>query len=322
MTISQQTAFSNLLSIGFTARQAEFLYLVGTHTGVFTAEHYRRYAGASRGKAQVSFLDKLDALGYIRRVDIARLQILQIKHKAFYQAILTPDSRLRRSMSLSLMRQRLQYLDYIVTNSEQDYLGPEAAKVEFFIDRLHLPDSILPQETWKSTQSEDTTTRHFPERYPIFASEADGVLRTGIVYGEDPVGKFRAFRSFLQSNRAFLSRLPYLQLVYVSPSSRRREMAQAAVTALFSSTSSVMTDDLARYFALRSQIENNTASHFTRDDYAFWSYARKQYNGPEYERQYLESQGQLSLPVVSSARRISSVVVQCFVPFTALHTTG
>jgi hypothetical protein len=324
MTANQQQAFANLRSLGFTPRQADFLYLVGTNTGVFTAEHFNLFCGVARGASQTRLLDRLEQHNFALRINLgrgqknSRTQLFHIRHKAFYTAIMCSDSRLRRGMSYALIRQRIQFLDYIVTYAHNEFLGTEDDKVEYFSNQLSLPLSLLPSHRWRSKKTALSTLRYFPERFPIFTSATDTGHTTGIVYGEDPTAEFRAYRNFMTTNREFFAAIPALHIVYISPSSRRRELAQALLTSTFSDSRTVETSDLQRYFDLRKRLERANGEPLQREDYAFWSHARKLFATPQYEQMYKENSGQLSLPSVSSASPRRSVFVETFSPFTTL----
>lgn len=322
MTVDQQLAFANLTALGFTSRQSEFLYLVGTNTGVFTAEHYRRFCGILKGKAQTAFFDKLDRLAFTHRITFNRTQLFHLKHKTFYNAIMCTDSRLRRSMSMSLVRTRLQYLDYIVTYAANNFVGTENDKVALFRDILGLPISVLPSHEWTSRKSFHSTLRYFPERFPVFISGDASAPKVGIVYGEDPEGAFTSCRRFISSHQAFLNAIPHLHVAYISPWPRRRSLAQGIVTSLFGTSNAVKSDDLQRYFLLRQRLEDGQGSTWAQEDYAFWTSARKLYSAPQYEDMYVEFQGTLSLPAVSSASPGRSLFIECFRPFTRLEITG
>lgn len=218
MMIHKIKAVENLMQLGFTARQANFFYLVGTQTGVFNLAQYRVFADVNLGAASMTLLRRLESLKYITRLGITyRQHVIHIDHKAFYRAILDKDSRLRRDMSPSLMRRRLHYLDYIVRNPHLKYLPTETAKQEALTFQFGLSEEMLPQQIYTSKSGENTTTRFFPERFPMFLEEASDDISLGIIYGEDPANQFRSFKKFVFANREFLTSIPSLYFVYVSP---------------------------------------------------------------------------------------------------------
>lgn len=315
--LDTQTAFANLVGLGFTSREAEFLYLIGTNTGVFTSTQYCRYTGARRGWSTDRLAEKLSKFGFLTAIKLSQfLTINHLHHKKFYAAILTPDSRLRRRMSLGLMHQRLQYADFIVSHPAYEFIGPEAHKVAFFCETLGLDATLLPTGEWKSRDRSKVTERPFPERFPIFVDEETGAPTPGFVYGEDPSDRFSQFRTFLAEHRALIQAAPSAKLIYISPNSRRREMAHDVVRAMFAGQPTLMTPETERYFTMRRDIESGKAPQFSRDDAAFWASARRRFNTPEHEHLYLDFCGQMYLSGVSSCAPSPTVQFETFEPFT------
>jgi hypothetical protein len=275
-----------------------------------------------RGGPQVRLLDRLEKYKFITRIALTEQdQIIHLSHKAFYRAILTEDSRLRRGMSASLMRQRLQYMDYIVQNPDARYLTSEDQKREFLTQQFGISDALLPRQVYRArVQGGDVTTRLFPERYPMFITEDAGFVGLGVVYGEDPANRFACFRRFIMSNEHVLAPVPSLNFIYVSSSAGRAKLASALLSSVFGATHSVQNDDLKRYFALRQKYENNERATFTDADYSFWSRVHKQYSTSQYEPLYAEFIGQTSLPAVSFVAPRRTFAFTHFVPSTTLLT--
>ncbi|WP_158793117.1 hypothetical protein [Granulicella sp. L60] len=322
MSIEQISAVENLIQIGFTPREADFLYLVGTHSGVFTARQYRTFGGlATRGGTQQQLLDKLDKYQFIIRIALTQQhQIIHLSHKAFYRAILTEDSRLRRGMSASLMRQRLHYMDYIALNPDARYLTTEAQKIEYLTQQFGLSDAILPRQVYRAKDAANgSSVRFFPERYPMFITEAEGYAGLGIVYGEDPANRFASFRRFVLANRDLFSQIPSLNFTYVSTSSGRASLACALLRSLFGGPDSVHNEDMKHYFRLRQMYENNALGSFTDADYAFWTRNHKQYSALNYEPLFAEFCGQTSLSDSSLVVKKRMFSFCHFIPSTTLR---
>lgn len=320
MNIDQLNAVHNLIDLGFTARQADFLYIVGTHTGVFSMQHYRQFARVAPGNATDRLTRRLLALSFVTRFAVTDKDfVYHLDNKRFYRAILTEDSRLRRGMSPGLMRQRLQYMDYICQHPDERYLTTEQSKREIIAAQFGIADELMPRQMYYAKKGDQSTLRYFPERYPLFIKETDNDVALGIVYGEDPANSFRCFRKFVTGNRAFLDAVPSLHFVYVSLSAHRQRLAVQLLSDLFESSHAVSTSELRRYFALRQKLDNNQQRTFTDDDYAFWSYAHARYNRPKYEPLYAEFCGQISFSAVSCASPRKVFDCECFTPFTTLQ---
>lgn len=320
MTIDQINAVHNLIDLGFTPRQADFLYLVGTNTGVFTMPHYRQFARVERGNATDRLTRRLIAHSFVTRLAVTDNDIVyHLDNKRFYRAILTEDSRLRRDMSPGLMRQRLQFMDYICRHPEDEYLPTEQIKREIITAQFKVSESVLPQQYYASKQGAEPTLRYFPDRFPLFIRETPTSVSLGIIYGEDPANSFRSFRKFVIENRPFLDAISALTFVYISPSERRQRLATQLLSDLFESSHAVTTSELTRYFTLRQKLDRNQQSTFSDSDYDFWSYAHRRYNEPKYEPLYAAFSGDSSLPSLPCAGSARVFSCECFTPLTTLH---
>jgi hypothetical protein len=309
------------MQLGFTARQADFLYLVGTQSGVFTTAHYRHYTNNDqRGGPQLRLLARLEKYKFVTRIALTgKDQVIHLSNKVFYRAILTEDSRLRRGMSASLMRQRLQYMDYLVRNPDARYLTTENLKCEYLKGQFDIPEELFPFQIYQGKHApKGSTIRFFPERYPMYITEESGYPGLGIVYGEDPANRFAAFRRFAVTNQPLFSKIPMLHFVYVSSSPARARLAAGLLTALFDGSHSIQNDDLKRYFKLRQMYEDDAHGTFSDSDYSFWTRHHKQFSAAKYEPLYAEFIGQSSLSAPSFVVRRSIFAFTHFVPNTSL----
>ncbi len=93
---------------GFTERQARFLVLV--------MRQYAAFAGIVFGQKTRRFFDKLVTRGYASTYDCShnRARIFHVRHRALYEAIGEPDSRLRRPPAVPRALERLMLLDAVL----------------------------------------------------------------------------------------------------------------------------------------------------------------------------------------------------------------
>jgi hypothetical protein len=105
---------------GFTDRQARFLVLVARHSGVCVMRQYSSFAGIVFGEKTRKFFAKLVRLGFVSTYDCAhnRGRVYHVRHRAIYEAIGDPDSRLRRPPGVPRALERLMLLDAILENPE------------------------------------------------------------------------------------------------------------------------------------------------------------------------------------------------------------
>lgn len=320
MTVDELEGIENLRQLGFTYRQAEFLYLVGTNTGVFTMDHYRTFAKIKSGKACMSLMERLCALKFVTRIAIEdRLFIVHIDSKAFYRAVLTPDSRLRRRMSWGLIRQRLQFMDYIARHPEARYLSTERSRREIIPAQFGVPERALPAKIFVSQKNGSHTTRFFPARFPMFIRETPTEVSLGVVCGEDPAFTFQAFRKFVLAHQNFFDQVPCLYFVYVSPHQQRRVLAMDLLTTLFGRSRAVVDGELMRFFALQKMFDQKRDNEFTDEEMLFWDRAYRRYKGPEYAPLYAHYCAGNSLDCVPCARPPRAFECTAFTPTTTLR---
>lgn len=285
MNCEREEAVCNLVSTyGFTDRQAEFLYLAGTGAGLFTAAQYAQFAGIKPGAAQSGFIKRLNDHGLILTAREGRLHVFRLNNRKFYDAIFCYQSLLSKAVSRDLVEERLQFMDYLATHPELEYQGSDEAKRDFF-DSSFGPNTVqIPTST--RTNKLLGGARVFPDPFPIFAIWTGEHVTAGIVWGEPPSSKPVALRTFLKQNLSFLSTIPRLHFVYVSPHSRCREAAEKTIREVLFGAVGTLPVELKRYFALRQKIDNNEANSFTREDYEHWKPARKAYAGEQFEKIY------------------------------------
>src|SRR4029453_13088461 len=83
---------------GLTDRQTRFLVLVAPPSGVCVMRQYSGFAGIVFGQKTRNFFAKLVRLGFVSTYDCGhnRGRVYHVRHRAIYEAIGEPDSRLRR----------------------------------------------------------------------------------------------------------------------------------------------------------------------------------------------------------------------------------
>src|ERR1043166_7242622 len=83
---------------GFTERQARFLVLVARHSGVCVMRQYSAFAGIVFGQKTRKFLVSVVRARLVSTYACAHGggRVYHVRHRAIYEAIGEPDSRLRR----------------------------------------------------------------------------------------------------------------------------------------------------------------------------------------------------------------------------------
>jgi hypothetical protein len=122
-----------LQSLGYTDREAAFLYLVAVHSGYFLRRQFDYLIDRNKGSIVVSFLKKATAAGHIEAFDYKQgWRVYHLCSRSIYRLVDDPESQLRRRKGDTQVRARLMALDYVLENENDHYLVSEADRVRFF----------------------------------------------------------------------------------------------------------------------------------------------------------------------------------------------
>ena len=120
-------------SLGYTGREAAFIYLVAVHSGYFLRRQFDYFIDRNKGSIAMRFLEKARIAGHIQLLDTAhRRQVYHLFYKPIYRLIGAPDSQNRRVKGDAEVRARLMKLDYVFENDRERYLESDAEKLEYF----------------------------------------------------------------------------------------------------------------------------------------------------------------------------------------------
>jgi hypothetical protein len=197
---------------GFTDRQAQFLILVARHSGVCVMRQYSTFAGIVFGQKTRKFFDKLVRSGFVSTYDCAhsRGRVYHVRHRAIYEAIGEPDSRLRRAPGVPRALERLMLLDAVLLNLDSVWMSSRAERVDYFSKRGIAVDDC-PHRTVR--QGDQRLVRPFPDLLPIGVHPSGHVVFVYLY--ADPMRD--EFRDFLQRHAPLFERLPAWTLRIVVP---------------------------------------------------------------------------------------------------------
>jgi len=204
-------AVQTIAKRGFTHRQACFLVLA-RHSGVCVMRQYSTFAGIVFGQKTRKFFAKLERVGFVSTYDCAhnRGRVYHVRHRAIYEAIGEPDSRLRRPPGVPRTLERLMLLDAILENPDSIWMSSPAEKIDYLSSRgiaaENAPHLVI-------RQGDQQRVRYFPDRLPIGVHPSGHVV---LVYlHADPL--HAEFRDFLQRHASLLAWLPSWTIRIVVP---------------------------------------------------------------------------------------------------------
>lgn len=201
-----------LTQLGYTEREAAFLYEVVRHSGYFLRRQYARFLQRQRGGLLQDFLSKAQRLGHLEVLDCGQRRFLyHLKSKLIYRLAGAEDSQNRRSKGDDQIKIRLMILDYVLGYPRQYFLALAEEKVEFFTQTLHMPRTALPRDPFAATP-----VRYFVDRFPIAISPAPKPV--SFTYFDQGSCTIKPFSRYLKTYAALFAALKEFELRYIAMS--------------------------------------------------------------------------------------------------------
>jgi len=203
--------------LGFSPRQARFLATVALHGGYCLRRQYEVSAGVRYGKNLRAFLDGLVARGLadrtIYRAD--RGHVYHLHGRQLYGLVGLDTSRHRRPVSGPGVARRLMVLDHVLATQDIEWVATDADKVEFFVERMGVARTVLPQQACPASRTVGTTgVRYFPHRWPVALMGQPAAVHF-VALVTDALA--RTLDAFLADHAALLAALPQWTVVAVAP---------------------------------------------------------------------------------------------------------
>ena len=209
-------------SLGYSEREASFLYLVAVHSGYFLRRQFDYFIDRNKGSIAMRFLEKARIAGHIQLLDTAhRRQVYHLFYKPIYRLIGAPDSQNRRVKGDAEVRARLMKLDYVFENDHERYLESDVEKLEYFARTRGIESqsftnesgNLLPEIQYVLISLVDRTTPATSLVRFIFVDE--GMLTTS------------KFERVLAAMSEMLRAVGYFELIYVATSDHNFPQAAA-----------------------------------------------------------------------------------------------
>jgi hypothetical protein len=246
-----------LESVGYTEREAAFLYLVALHSGYFLRRQYDRFIRRGRGAIAAQLLRKAVALGHLQIIACGQARfVYHLAAKQVYEAVGLAVSQHRRLKGDAQIKSRLMVLDFVLDHLGDSMLDSAEAKVNFFTNTMRLSETLLPHST--------AGAHLFPEEFPVLIGERQAVCFT---FFDEGALSTSGFESFLRRYRAVFAALPGFELLYLADSDRNFERAGKVFAALYPATQALgitpMTPRGVDHFLdyLRARESHDTQKH-------------------------------------------------------------
>jgi hypothetical protein len=201
--------------LGYTPREAAFLYAVGMHSGYFLRRQFDAYIGRVKGAISQHFLTKAELRGHVRAIDYGqKRKVFHLHWKPIYRLLGDEDSQNRRIKGDLQIKSRLMTLDYVLRDTQDHFLETEQSKVEYFTKSCRLSADVLP--------AGGSETHYFPDRFPISTLQQAG--QTGLTirfaFIDEGLLSLKKFERFVLEREKLFLALERFTVVYVSDSER------------------------------------------------------------------------------------------------------
>ena len=277
-----ESHLASLRRFGYTEAEARFLHIAATHSGYFTVQQFLSFAGASYGKRNARFAEKLFALGHASAQRYRRRSLVyHLDCRRIYAAIGKDYLRRRRQHELRYIKTRLLGLDFILSHAEDNYFETAEGKRRYFIERCTLDPKLFCAGDKK--QRAITFEDGFPLCIAYPAPDYDPVVTfTYIDPGHRSIDPYLAH---LRRYRPLFRQLRSLQFFYVATKLGRHQEAEQLFALLAEGNG---LSDLVRLFEVQAKWDNKQYNCVTDDDLIFANEAKKRFG-----RQILETMKRL-----------------------------
>ncbi len=133
-----------LQSLGYTKREAAFLYLVAAHSGYFVRRQFDYFIDRVAGAIAQNFLEKARGAGHIEIIEYQNgYRVYHLFAKPIYRLLGNPESQNRRRKGDAAIRARLIVLDFVLENENSRFLESEEERFEFFAKTRAIPQKLF-----------------------------------------------------------------------------------------------------------------------------------------------------------------------------------
>jgi len=281
---------AQLAEFGYTEPEAQFLYVVATHSGYFTLRQFLNFTGAHRGKRSTHFARKTLNNGHAAVRDYMGYgSIYHLFSRSLYGPIDKDNLRNRRKHSFEFIRTRLVLLDFILANREIDYFETETDKVAFFCEELGVGTDFLPARIYEGGPESHPTIRYFVDKFPLFLtphSPASPPVVT-LSYVDSGASTISSFVTHLGAYKRLFRQLPSFRFLYIAPTDAHFQKAEERFEALVKRPmESDMSSEVLRYFVVRQRFEKRQYLVPVTEDFEFLHEAKSRFHGDRFDRLY------------------------------------
>jgi hypothetical protein len=216
---------AELQKLGYTEREASFLYLVGIHSGYFLRRQFLTFIKREDGAMVQRFLEKSVERVHVHPIEYAAgRHIYQLKSKLIYRILEQEDSQNRRAKGDRQIKARLMQVDYLLDHFGEKFLETAEQKLTFFHGKLGISLDALPQTRYGRNE----TSAYFPDRFLVAVKQepSQATATITLVFIDDGMRSVSAFVRWLDQHASLLGALHRAEVIYAADSSRNFDAAQ------------------------------------------------------------------------------------------------
>jgi hypothetical protein len=282
-----QEQVDRIAALGYTDREARFLYLVATHSSYFTLQHFNAFAAVHSGKRSMAFSQKLLKHGHATMRDyMGAGSVFHLFSRLIYGPIDKDNLRNRRRHSFDYIRTRLLQMEFLLENPSYEFLETESDKVKLFCESLGVPKDVLPAKVYEGAPGSHPTVRYFADKFPLFLavplSGASPVVTFGFL--DSGPGSPWSFAAYLAAYQGLFRHLKAFRLLYIAP--RATEFRRAEDRFRSSVKEPLQSGEILRYFEIRRKWEKHEYVVPVTADFEFLNEARRRFHGERFESLY------------------------------------
>ena len=241
----------DIVHLGYTQREAAFIYLAGASSGYFLARQYARFLQRKPGALIQQFLRKAIARGDVEPLDYRQRRVVyHLKSRTIYRLLGDEESQNRRAKGDQQMKTKLMVLDYVLDHLGRQFACSPADKRSLVADFVKVPEAA--------------DLNAAADRFPLYASaDAGDPSDLSFTYFDHGTATIKPFAHHLCSNRALFDVLGRFELVYVAQSPRNHIAAEHAFCRLFPATEITSAllplgrEHIVRYFEAEDRFNRN-----------------------------------------------------------------
>lgn len=202
-----------LETLGYTEREASFLYLVAMHSGYFLRRQFDYFIDRHKGAIAQHFLEKAQVAGHIRVFDYGqRWHVYHLFAKPIYRLLGNADSQHRRAKGDAQIKAKLMALDYVLENDTEHFLATEDERRDYFTLSRGLPSDLLGNRM--------TGALPFLNAFPVSLTDRMNPQHSPVRFGFIDEGQLSTakFLRFVVSMEPIFCALNHVEIVYIADS--------------------------------------------------------------------------------------------------------